>query len=129
LQISKHAGFPRGIGGGLFEIIRVASLAAIYEAPTKTQADSWVRGLYAYTLVLSSPVGRAHVYTSRSLLEVRSVYSGTSQYQEKLAQALALTAEIGEMVCQLMQRGKFKKHSLAKVFEKLPEGSVALHAA
>lgn len=128
LQIGKHPGFPRGIGGGLFEIVRVASLASLYEAPSKAQADSWVRGLYAHTLVLSSPVGRAHVYTSRSLLQVRTLFA-TSLYQDGLSRALALTSEIAEIICQLVQRGTFRKRAVTKVFEKLPEGSVALHAA
>ena len=74
-QVTKSTGLPvRGIGRGIYELVRLASQERVGQAPTKAQVDGWVRGLYMIGAVLSSPVGRMRALPAYSQLSFQELY-------------------------------------------------------
>lgn len=122
LQIRKGGG-PRGVGRGFYELIRVASHEALGEAPRKPQVDAWVRGLYLYSLALSSPAGKLKALRSNAPLQQKELYRGPGvDVWSAVEGALARTQRVLGILSGLIRRGSFTARSRGKVLELLPEG-------
>lgn len=122
LQIRKASG-ARAIGRGMYELMRVSSHEALGEAPTKAQVDGWVRGLYLFSLALSSPLGRLKALPG-SRGGVRALYRAPGHdvwaaVEAGLTKTRAALAVLGGMI----RRGSFSARSKARFLEVLPEGS------
>jgi hypothetical protein len=122
LQIRKDSG-PKGIGRGLYELIRVASLDAVGEAPTKIEVDSWMRGLYLFSLALGSPLGKLKGVSNGARATARELYRGPEvDVWAALEEALDVTRRALTTLGGLIRRNSFTPRSRAKVLELLPEG-------
>lgn len=130
-QIGKRAGPPlRGPGRGLYELIRLASQDTLQQAPTKAQVDSWVRGLYLYGTLLSSPVGRLRGLPASSNPTYRELYQGPEvDVPGAVNKALEMTRDVLERVSGLMTRTHFTARVRARFLDEFPEGSVEACAA
>jgi hypothetical protein len=127
LQIRKDAG-PKGIGRGLYELMRVSSNEAFGSAPTKLEVDSWMRGLYVFSLALGSPLGRLKALPSH--LSARELYRGPgidvfAAIDRGLDQSREVLAQLGSMI----RRNSFTARSRAKLLELCPEGALSARAA
>jgi hypothetical protein len=121
LQIRKASG-PKGVGRGLYELIRVASLDAVGEAPSKLEVDSWMRGLYLFSLALGSPLGRLKGMNGERSSS-KELYRGTDvDVWLAVDGALDQTRKVLAVLGGLIRRGSFTARSRAKVLELFPEG-------
>ncbi|MBL8951465.1 MAG: hypothetical protein JNK82_11845 [Myxococcaceae bacterium] len=119
LQIRKDSG-PKGIGRGLYELIRVASNDAVGDAPSKLEVDGWMRGLYLFSLALGSPLGRLKGIDGTG---GRELYRGPDvDVWAGLESALETTRRALGVLIGLIRRNSFTPRSRAKVLELLPEG-------
>ncbi len=130
-QVTKRAGPPaRGVGRGLFELIRVSSQEALQKAPTKPEVDAWVRGLYLHGLWLSSPLGRLRGLPSYSNLTYTELYQGPEvDIPAAIARAQVMTREVLERVLQMMTRSHFTARVRGRFLDEFPEGSFEACAA
>ncbi len=120
LQVRKASG-PRAIGGGMYELMRVCSLEALGESPSRGEVDGWLRGLYVFSLALGSPLGKLTAL-SRNAQGQRSVYRGPNLDVWATVEAgLELSRRSLVVLGGLIRRGSFTSRSRAKVFELLPE--------
>ena len=121
LQIRK-AGGARGIGRGMYELMRVCSIEALGEAPGKVEVDGWVRGLYLFSLALSSPLGRLKALPA-SRTELLELYRGPGiDVSGAVEAALARTRLAMTVLGGMIRRGAFSARAKAKFLEVLPEG-------
>jgi hypothetical protein len=130
-QVTKREGLPaRGVGRGMYELIRVAAHEALRQAPTKAEVDAWVRGLYLHGLWLSSPLGRLRGLPSYSNLTYSQLYQGPEvDVPQAIARAQAMTRGVLERVAQLMNRTHFSTRLRARFLDEFPEGSFEACAA
>lgn len=137
-QVVKRAGPPlKGVGGGIYELVRVASLHALQEAPTKAEVDGWVRGLYMAGVVLSTPLGRTRGLPPFTELSFRELYrtpgplgdAGPLDFGAEVEAALARTCHVLDGLLTYMTRGIFTPRTRARFLEDFPEGSVGVRAA
>jgi hypothetical protein len=130
-QVTKRpATSARGIGRGLFELIRLAAQETLYQAPSKNEVDSWVRGLFLYGAVLSSPLGRLRRLPSHPNAAYRALFQGPEvDVPAAIARAQSLTRDVLERVSALMSRTHFTARLRARFLEEFPEGSHHVCAA
>ncbi len=130
-QVTKREGLPaRGVGRGLYELIRVSSQEALRQAPEKSDVDAWVRGLYLHGLWLSTPVGRLRGLPSYSNLTYTELYQGPDvDVPAAIKRAQAMTREVLERVLHLMTRAHFTTRVRARFLDEFPEGSFEACAA
>lgn len=130
-QVTKRSGMPtRGVGRGLYELIRLSAQETLQQAPSKREVDGWVRGLYTYGAVLSSPMGRLKGLPSYSNLTYRELYQGPDvDVPGAIDRAQALTREVLERVNALMSRTHFTQRLRARFLDEFPEGSSEACAA
>jgi hypothetical protein len=122
LQIRKASG-PRGVGRGLYELIRVASLDSVGEAPSKLEVDSWMRGLYLFSLALGSPLGKLKGVSNGASVSARELYRGPDvDVWLAVDAALDQTRRALTVLGGLIRRGSFTARSRQKVLEIFPEG-------
>lgn len=116
-QVTKSGGFPtRGVGRGIYELLRLCCEEILHEAPTKAQLDGWARGLYLFSWMLSTPVAHARMVLPYRALSRRELYSGADvQVPELVAGALARTAEALSQVSAYMHRGSFTQRARARL--------------
>ena len=118
LQIRKESG-AKGIGRGLFELMRVSSQDAFGESPSKLQVDGWMRGLYVYSLALGSPLGRFKAAN----LSSRELYRGPgTDVFAALDRGLVRTREVLTMLGSMIRRNSFSARSKLKFLAVCPEG-------
>ncbi len=122
LQIRK-ASSVKGIGRGFYELIRVASLDAFGQAPSKTEVDGWVRGLYMFSLALGSPLGRLRALPTGHL-STRELYRGDgfdvfATVDVGLERARELLTVLGGMI----RRNSWTPRSRGRFLELCPEGA------
>ncbi len=131
LQLTKRRGIPaRGIGRGLYEVLRLASQDTLRESPTKADVDRWLRGLYVYGLVLSSPLGRTRGLPAYSNLSRHELYAGADvDFPNELSRALDEARAVLERVCAYVRRGSFTPRARTRFLAAFPEGSIAASAA
>lgn len=59
-RVVKRKGYPvRGLGRGIYLLLRTAYEDVLDDAPSKAEVDSWVRGLWLYGRILGSSLGRS----------------------------------------------------------------------
>ncbi len=130
-QVSKRSWGPtRGVGRGLYELIRVASQETLQRAPAKVEVDSWMRGLFMYGAVLSSPLGRIRALPANSDLSYRELYQGPDvDVPAAIDRAQAMSREVLERVLTIMNRGHVTARTRARFLDEFPEGAIDACAA
>lgn len=122
LQIRK-ASSVKGVGRGFYELIRVASLDAFGEAPTKKELDGWVRGLYLFSLALGSPLGKMRAQPAGQLAS-KDLYRGEGiDVFATVDQGLERAREILTLLAAMIRRNSWSARSRHRFFEVCPEGS------
>lgn len=122
MQIRKASG-ARGVGRGMYELMRVSSLEAFGEAPTKGAVDSWVRGEFLYAMALGSPLGKLKASIG-TVTNQRELYR--SQGVDVFAtvdKGLDSTRDVLTVLGSMIRRNNFGARSRFKLFEVCPEGS------
>jgi hypothetical protein len=130
-QVVKSAGFPwRGIGRGIYELVRLASQERVGQAPTKAQVDNWVRGLYVCGLVLSTPVGRTRALPAYSQLSFHELYRNDDfDFALEVERALEQSRHLLRRLLLYMARGTFTPRTRQRFLEEFPEGTIGAFAA
>lgn len=121
LQVRKVSSV-RGIGRGFYELVRVSSQEAFGDAPSKLEVDTWMRGLYLFSLAIGSPLGKLKVLPGA--LANKELYRSPgidvfAAVDEGLAHAREVLALLGSMI----RRNSFTTRSRHKLLELCPEGS------
>lgn len=124
LQIRKASG-ARGVGRGLYELMRVSSLEAFGKAPTKLEVDGWVRGVFLYSMALGSPLGKLKASIGSPLLQRDLYRSAGVDYFASVDKGLDLTRDVLTLLSSMIRRNNFGSRSRFKLFEVCPEGSPA----
>ncbi|GMU00122.1 hypothetical protein KH5H1_42410 [Corallococcus caeni] len=130
-QVVKSSGIPlRGIGRGIYELVRLASQDRVGQAPTKAQLDGWVRGLYVSGLFLSSPLGRMRALPAYSQLSFQELYRNDHfDFAVELDAALEVTRGLIKKLHGYMARGTYTPRTRARFMEEFPEGTLGATAA
>lgn len=130
-QVVKSPGFPfRGIGRGIYELLRVASQERVGQAPTKAEVDGWVRGLYLSGLLLSSPAGRARGLPAYSQLSFHELYRHDGfDFALEVERALEQARTVLRRLLTYMARGTFTPRTRARFLAEFPEGAISAFAA
>jgi hypothetical protein len=125
-QVIKRSGLPyRGIGRGIYELVRLATQERAGQAPTKAQVDGWVRGLYLKGLVLSSPLGRLRALPAYSQLSFHELYRHDGfDFFAEVEGALEQARGVLRRLLAYMARGTFTPRTRARFLAELPEGSI-----
>lgn len=125
-QVIKRSGFPyRGIGRGIYELVRLASQERAGQAPTKAQVDGWVRGLYVKGLVLSSPLGRLRGLPAYSQLSFHELYRHDGfDFFAEVEGALEQARGVLRRLWVYMARGTFTPRTRARFLDEFPEGVI-----
>lgn len=131
LQVLKRSGLPtRGVGGGLYEVVRLAVQETLNAQVTKREVDGWVRGLYLYSACLGSPVGRLRSLSMAAHRGASELYRGPEiDFPSILNQGLVEARSVLGKVAQLIRRGSFSPRSRERFFAEFPEGSIDSAAA
>lgn len=130
-QVSKSEGLPlRGVGRGIYELVRTASHEVLQTAPTKAQLDEWVRGLYLRGRLLGSGLGRTYALPAGPHPEARELYRGPHvDFALEVARAHELTHVVLERLWVYMARASFTPRARQRFLAELPEGGLAIWAA
>jgi hypothetical protein len=121
MQIRKASG-ARGIGRGMYELMRVASQEAFGDAPSKLEVDGWVRGFFLFSMALSSPLGRLKV--GGNAPGTRELYRGPGiDVFAAVDKGLDSTREALTVLGSMIRRNNFGSRSRFKLLEVCPEGS------
>jgi hypothetical protein len=130
-EVTKSAGFPlRGIGRGIYELVRLASQETLQQAPTPRQVDGWARGLYLAGLYLSSPLGRARSLPAYSQLSFQELYRNDAfDFAEEVERAVEQSRTALRRLLAYMTRGIFTPRARARFLEEFPEGTIGACAA
>jgi hypothetical protein len=130
-EVTKSAGLPvKGIGRGIYELVRLASQESLQQAPTKQQVDGWVRGLYLGGLYLSSPLGRMRGLPAYSQLSFQELYrNDTFDFASEVEQAVDQTRAVLRRLLAYMTRGIFTPRARARFLQEFPEGTIGACAA
>ncbi|MCE9668171.1 hypothetical protein LY474_10130 [Myxococcus stipitatus] len=130
-QVVKSPGFPwRGIGRGIYELVRLSSQERVGQAPSKAEVDGWVRGLYVSGLFLSSPVGRTRALPAFAHLSFQELYrNDTFDFSREVEGALESARGVLRRLHGYMTRGTFTPRTRARFLEAFPEGNLGVRAA
>jgi hypothetical protein len=125
-QVIKRSGFPyRGIGRGIYELVRLATQERTGQTLTKAQVDGWVRGLYVKGLVLSSPLGRLRGLPAYSQLSFHELYRHDGfDFSAEVEGALEQARGVLRRLLVYMARGTFTPRTRARFLEEFPEGAI-----
>jgi hypothetical protein len=123
LQIRK--GSPlKGVGRGLYELMRVSSNEALGEAPSKHAVDAWMRGLAWFSLTLGSPLGRLRALQSAQG-SMKELFRGPGvDVFAAVDRGLDHTREVLVLVGSMIRRNAFSARNRLKFLKLLPEGAV-----
>ena len=111
-------------------MLRLASQETLGEAPAKSKVDGWVRGLYVYGWLLSSPLGRGQGIPPYNNLSYRELYQGPEvDVPKAVDEALALTSEVCERLATFIERGVYTPRTRGRFLEAFPEGPLGQFAA
>lgn len=130
MQVTKSPGFPtRGIGRGLYELLRLSLQETVGQAPRKSEVDLWVKGLYVYSGVLASPLGRMRL-PGYSRAEMAKYFQGPGiDVPRAVDESLAELRKAMQKLSGMIARGSFSARSRAKFLEAFPEGAAEVLAA
>lgn len=122
MQLRKASG-ARGIGRGMYELMRVSSQEAFGDAPTKLEVDGWVRGEYLYSMALGSPLGRLKANFGGALTAKELYRSPGIDVFASVDKGLDVTREVLTALGSMIRRNNFGSRSRFKLLEVCPEGS------
>ncbi|HEX8539226.1 MAG TPA: zinc dependent phospholipase C family protein [Cystobacter sp.] len=130
-QVTKSAGMPlKGIGRGIYELVRLASQESLQQAPTKAELDGWVRGLYLGGLYLSSPLGRMRALPAWSQLSFQELYRNDSfDFAAEVERAVEQSRAVLRRLLAFMARGIFTPRARSRFLAEFPEGNIGARAA
>jgi hypothetical protein len=130
-EVTKSAGFPvKGIGRGIYELVRLASQETLQQAPTKQEVDGWARGLYMAGLYLASPLGRMRALPAYSQLSFQELYrNDTFDFASEVELAMERSRTVLRRLLAYMARGIFTPRTRARFLEEFPEGTIGACAA
>jgi hypothetical protein len=129
-QMTKRAGPPRAMGRGLYELVRVSCQAALSEAPSAREVDTWLRGAYLYGALLSGPWGRVRAAEARGDVWRQVLYAGSGvDVPATLDASLERARAVLDQLCRLIARGRFSPRTRARLLEQLADAPVATCAA
>jgi hypothetical protein len=130
-QVLKRQGLPtRGVGRGLYELVRLSSQETLGIAPTKAEVDGWVRGLYLQGALLASPLGKVRALPSYTNLTYRELYQAADfSVEAEVDAALASARTVLFRLASMIRRGSFSLRSRGRFFGECPEGSIEPNAA
>lgn len=121
LQIRKGSAI-KGVGRGMYELMRVSSYEALGEAPTKTEVDGWMRGLSVFSFALGSPLGKLKGLPAQA--SMKEIYRGPGiDVFAAVDRGLDHTREVLGVVGSMIRRNSFSPRSRARFFELCPEGA------
>ncbi|MFZ5468592.1 MAG: hypothetical protein ACOZIN_04065 [Myxococcota bacterium] len=125
LQILKRPGWPhRGVGRGLYELVRLSAQEAQGLVLRKREVDGWVRALYLYGLFLGSPLGKARALRGDTRLAERELYRGPQiDFPAEVERGLDLARSVLTRLASLIRRGRFTARVTAQFLERFPEES------
>ncbi|MFL5321584.1 MAG: zinc dependent phospholipase C family protein [Myxococcaceae bacterium] len=130
-QVLKRHGIPiGGIGGGLYETVRLSCREVLGEAPLKSDVDQWLRGLYLYGRLLSSPLGKARALPAYSNLSTLELYrSSEIDIAQEITSALDSARQVLTRLSDFMERGSFTRRARARFLADVPEAVLQPSAA
>lgn len=130
-QVVKSTGFPfRGIGRGIYELVRLASQERVGQAPTKAEVDGWVRGMYVSGMMLSTPVGRMRALPAYSQLSFHELYRHDGfDFTLEVERALEQSRVVLRRLLTYMARGTFTPRTRSRFLDEFPEGTIGASAA
>ena len=124
-KVRKRRGPLGGVGGGLFELVRISSRETFGVAPLRAELDHWLRGLYLHAKFLGSPLSKSLAPTPADLELFREIYRGPGiRYFDELAAAEASCRQVLERVFAYMERGDFSPIARGELLVELPEGAI-----
>jgi hypothetical protein len=124
-RILKRTGLPiRGIGRGLYELLRTACADVLGPAPKKREVDGWVRGLYLFGKAMGSPLARRLPLTLTPPEEERVLRGGGVDVPAVLESALERARGHAGRIAWMIGRGDFSTRARAKFLAELPEESL-----
>jgi hypothetical protein len=130
LQMVKRPGLARGMGRGLYELLRVSCQSAFGEAPRKSEVDAWVRGISLYGRLLSSPWGRVWAARLAQGPARKELYRGDAvDVPAAIDQALKEARAVLALVHRLTVRGRFSERARTLFLETLPDAPLTACAA
>ncbi len=131
MRVAKRKGMPwAGVGGGLFEVTRLSLLEVYGQAPTRAQADAWVRGLFVASKLLASRLGSRIGRTAAADGLKPALYVGPGvDFPTALDRGLSLAREYLGHLDRLLARGDFGKRARGRFLSGVPENEAACAAA
>jgi hypothetical protein len=130
MQVAKRGGLSRGMGRGLYELLRVSAQATFGEAPSKAEVDSWVRGLALYGLMLSSPWGRVRAAQATRSVSRQEVYRGPdADVPACVDRALDDARRLLDRVRRLVARGRFTSRTRGQLVALFSDAALPTCAA
>lgn len=130
-QVLKRKRLPvAGIGGGLYEIIRLSSREVLGEEPPKADVDRWLRGLYLYGRLLSSPIAKVRALPAYSNLSSLELYKSSEiDVPATIEGAVASARQVLSRLTDFMARGSFTRRARARFLADVPEAALQPSAA
>jgi len=129
-RLSKTRVPTRGIGRGLYELVRLSAQETLQEAPPKREMDSWVRGAFLQGALLASPLGWIYGTAALTRLAYREIYRGDDvDFPGAVEAALNDARAVLARLYRFIDRGIFSPRSRARFLDDFPEGAVSAYAA
>ena len=122
-QLTKGGAY-RGVGGGIFEVVRLASREVLGETLHRAQVDAWLREVALAGWLLSGPLGRLRRLPAASSLSARELYRGPEvDVAARVEEALAQVCRVMDRLAGLMERQRFTLRARERFVAEFPEGS------
>jgi hypothetical protein len=121
-QLTK-GGALRGVGGGIFEVVRLASREVLGETLQRSEVDAWLREVALAGWLLSGPLGRLRRLPAASTLSARELYRGPEvDVPARVEEALAQVCRVMDRLAGLMERQRFTLRARERFLAEFPEG-------
>lgn len=123
LQILKRHGPPmRGVGRGLYELVRLSAQEGMGLRLAKSNLDRWAARLYLYGLFLSVSPGHWQPSEGTGAAGFKELYRGPAlDYWEEIEKCLTRSRQVLTKLFSLIERGRFTARSTARFLEEFPE--------
>ena len=123
LTLLKHSGYPlRGVGGGLYELVRLSALETLGVRVEKRELDAWVRRAYLTGAWLASRLGRARGIGRLPDELFQEVFRGPGiDLPAQVFAAIDSARELIRRVDEYMAKGRFTPKARGRVLGEFPE--------
>ncbi len=125
LRVLKRPGAPffSGLGRGMYELIRTGCQEVWGVAPEKPTIDAWLRGLYFYVRLASSPLA-AIAFPAVSTSLYRHTFDGPElDLVAEMEKALREARKVVSQLYQLIGRADFSPRAAGAFTAQFPEGA------